>query len=59
MTVAEAMQKRISVRAFLNKPIPEETLKKIFIQAQKAPSNCNVQPCQTYVVSGLKKYSLI
>ncbi len=58
MTVAEAMQKRLSVRAFLNKPIPEETLKRIFAQAQKAPSNCNVQPWQTYVVSGSKKDEL-
>lgn len=58
MTVLEAMQKRVSVRAFLNKPIPEETLKKMFTQAQKAPSNCNVQPWQTYVVSGSKKDEL-
>jgi len=58
MTVAETMQKRVSIRAFLNKPIPEETLKKIFTQAQKAPSNCNVQPWQTYVVSGSKKDEL-
>ncbi|SMC54471.1 Nitroreductase [Desulfocicer vacuolatum DSM 3385] len=58
MTVAEAMQKRRSVRAFLNKPIPEETLRNIFEQARKTPSNCNVQPWQTYVVSGEKRDQL-
>ncbi len=58
MTVAEAIQKRLSVRAFLGKPVPEVTLKKIFSSAQKSPSNCNVQPWQTYVVSGSKKDEL-
>jgi nitroreductase len=52
------MEKRISVRAFLNKSVPEETLKYIFTQAQKGASNCNVQPWQTYVVSGSKKDEL-
>ena len=58
MTVAEAIQKRLSVRAFLDKPVPEDTLKRIFSGAQKSPSNCNVQPWQTYVVSGEKKNEL-
>ena len=58
MTVAEAMQKRTSVRAFTDRPVPEDTLKEIFSQAQGAPSNCNVQPWQTYVVSGAKKDEL-
>ncbi|MDD9302851.1 MAG: nitroreductase family protein [Desulfobacter sp.] len=40
------------------KPVPEKTLKEIFSQAQNSPSNCNVQPWQTYVVSGAKKNEL-
>ena len=58
MTVAEILQKRTSVRAFIDKPVPEETLKNIFSTARKSPSNCNVQPWQTYVVSGSKKNEL-
>ncbi len=55
MSVEQALKQRISTRAFLNKPIPEESLIEIFEQAQQAPSNCNVQPWQTLVVSGETK----
>lgn len=55
MSVSEALKNRVSIRAFLDKPVPEETLKKIFTDAQLSPSNCNVQPWQVYVVSGAKK----
>lgn len=58
MTVEKTLLNRTSVRAFLNKPIPEKTLKDIFSKAQSSPSNCNVQPWQTYVVSGSKKDKL-
>ncbi len=52
MTVANALKKRTSTRAFLDKPVPEETLSALFHHAQQAPSNCNTQPWQAYVVSG-------
>ncbi len=58
MTVAGTLKKRLSVRAFTDKPVPEETLKRIFISAQMTPSNCNVQPWQIYVASGEKKDEL-
>lgn len=58
MTVSDALYKRRSVRAFLDKPVPEETLRKIFKDAIQSPSNCNVQPWQTYVVSGAKRDEL-
>jgi len=58
MSLTDLLKKRISVRAFLDKPVPEETLKKIFTEAQLSPSNCNVQPWQIYVVSGAKKDAL-
>lgn len=58
MTVADAVKKRISTRAFLDRPVPEETLKKIFGLAQLSPSNCNVQPWKVYVASGAKKDEL-
>lgn len=52
MTVAAALQKRVSTRAFLATPVDRELLRQIFRAAQLSPSNCNVQPWQVYVVSG-------
>jgi nitroreductase len=43
---------RRSVRGFLPKPVPQETLRQVFEAAQFAPSNCNVQPWRSYVASG-------
>ncbi len=58
MNVIEALHARVSVRAFLDQPIPAATLQTIFASAQQAPSNCNTQPWQTYVVSGAKREEL-
>lgn len=58
MSVSEVLQQRFSVRAFKDTPVPREILEEIFSLAQHAPSNCNVQPCQAYVVSGAKKGQL-
>jgi len=58
MTVEDALAQRVSVRAFLDKPVAQSTLDAIFNQAQQSPSNCNVQPWQTCVVSGAAKESL-
>jgi nitroreductase len=55
MFIESMLKKRTSVRAFLNKPVPNKILIDIFENAQLAPSNCNVQPWQTCVVSGKKK----
>jgi nitroreductase len=43
---------RRSVRGFLPRPVPEDTLRRVFEMAQLAPSNCNVQPWRSYVASG-------
>lgn len=51
-TLIEAIYKRRSVRGFLDKEVPQETLDRIFEIAQQAPSNCNVQPWKVYVASG-------
>ena len=58
MSVSEALQARVSVRAFKDTPIPQAVLEEIFALARHAPSNCNVQPCQAYVVSGASKDQL-
>ena len=47
-SLADALRSRRSVRGFLDKPVPEETLKAIFELAQLAPSNCNIQPWKVF-----------
>ena len=51
-SLADALRSRRSVRGFLDKPVPEDTLKAIFELAQLAPSNCNIQPWKVFVASG-------
>lgn len=58
MSLSEILTNRHSVRAFLDKPVEESTLRQIFVQAQQSSSNCNVQPWQPYVVSGKAKDDL-
>ncbi len=55
MSVSDVLAKRFSVRAFTPTPVPQAVLEEIFNLARQAPSNCNVQPCRAYVVSGAKK----
>lgn len=50
---ADIIQERRSIRAFLRKPLPRELLEKVFELASWAPSNCNTQPWQVHVVSGV------
>jgi nitroreductase len=58
MSVSDALKKRSSVRAFRPTPVAQAVLEEIFTLAQHAPSNCNVQPCRAYIVSGAKKDQL-
>jgi nitroreductase len=55
MSLTTILKKRYSARAYLSTPLEQGLLDTIFKQAQSAPSNCNVQPWQTCVVSGQKK----
>jgi len=58
MSVISELEKRVSIRAFKDTPVSQDLLNEIFSNAQLAPSNCNVQPWETYVVSGEKKDAL-
>lgn len=58
MSVTEVLQARFSVRAFKDASVAQETLEEIFTLARRAPSNCNIQPCRAYVVSGAGKNRL-
>jgi nitroreductase len=54
MNVTEAVAARFSARAFLDKPVEPETLRRILDRARQAPSGGNLQPWFTHVVSGVK-----
>lgn len=58
MLLEEAVQTRRSVRAFLPRDVPRETLQKIFAVAQQAPSWCNIQPWRVFVASGETRAAL-
>ncbi|MEO1089090.1 MAG: nitroreductase [Pseudomonadota bacterium] len=52
MTVEEAVTGRRSVRAFLDRPVPEATVRAILEAAGRTPSGANMQPWQVHVVTG-------
>ncbi|EIM76253.1 nitroreductase [Nitratireductor aquibiodomus RA22] len=56
--VDEAMLTRRSVRAFLPRPVDDETIRDILRVAARAPSGTNMQPWKVYVVSGERKGAL-
>ena len=52
MTVTEAMLHRRSVRAFLDKPVPLDVLRRIMDKARMSPSGCNFQPWEATILTG-------
>ncbi|MEZ5921328.1 MAG: nitroreductase [Parvularculaceae bacterium] len=54
MTVSQAVDRRMSVRAFLPKPVPYETIRSILESARRTPSGGNVQPWHVDIVAGAK-----
>ncbi len=58
MSLVDAIYRRRSVRGYLDREVPRDTLERIFEIAQQAPSNCNVQPWKVYVASGELKRRL-
>ena len=61
MRVSEAVTNRKTIRAFLDTPVSDETIRGLLEKASRAPSGGNVQPWRVYVVNGdtmvkFKKY---
>ena len=52
MDVIDAVNKRMSVRQFLDTPVPNDVIKQLIIDASRAPSGGNVQPWRIYAVNG-------
>lgn len=58
MDISQAILYRKSIRAFLNKHVDLEIIKKIINIAKYSPSGTNTQPWLVYVVSGETKNTL-
>lgn len=58
MDVSKALVERKSVRAFLDKPVSNDTIQQILNYARQAPSGTNTQPWQVAVVAGQTKQEL-
>ena len=52
MNVSEAVDKRISVRAFKPDPVPGEVVREIIEKAHRAPSGGNLQPWRVHALAG-------
>lgn len=52
MDVSEAVARRVSIRAFLDAPVPGEVVKDILVRAAQAPSGGNLQPWRVYALAG-------
>jgi nitroreductase len=56
--VDAAITSRKSIRAFLPKPVPRETIEEILRIAARAPSGTNTQPWNVHVLTGASKEEL-
>ncbi len=52
MQVSEAVQSRLSVRAFLPAPVPADAMRRVLERAARAPSGGNLQPWFVDVLAG-------
>jgi nitroreductase len=52
MNVSEAVAARVSIRAFLDRPVPGEVVKDILVRAARAPSGGNLQPWRVHALAG-------
>ena len=59
MEIREAIYKRRSVRSFQNKEVDDAIITKLLEDAMAAPSACNKQPWEFYVIKNKEKQDLI
>lgn len=52
MSVSDAVLSRRAVRAFLDKAVPLETLRRVMDKARHSPSGCNFQPWEATILTG-------
>jgi nitroreductase len=52
MNVSDAIEHRISIRAFQDRPVPGAMVAEILAKAARAPSGGNLQPWRVYALAG-------
>lgn len=52
LSIKDAIVGRQSIRAYLPKPVPRETIREILKISSRAPSGSNTQPWKVYVLDG-------
>ena len=52
MNVSEAVDRRVSVRAYLDRPVSGELVRELLLAAQRAPSGGNLQPWRVHALTG-------
>ena len=52
MDVRDAVDRRASIRAFLDTPVPDDLIADLLMRSARAPSGGNVQPWRIYVLNG-------
>ena len=57
--VNQAIESRQSMREFLPKPVPRETITYLLELAARAPSGTNTQPWKVYVLQGASRDTLV
>lgn len=58
-SVSAAIESRFSARAFLNKPVPRDTIEDMLRLASRAASGTNTQPWKVYVLQGSQRDALV
>ncbi|MEZ5914768.1 MAG: nitroreductase [Parvularculaceae bacterium] len=58
-SVSAILKKRISTRAFLDEPVPENEIRTILETAKFSPSGGNLQPWRVHVVTGAARRRVI
>ncbi len=59
MKVSQAIKSRMTVRQFLDRPVPLETIREILEIAKRAPSGGNLQPWKVHVLTGEPLQALV
>jgi nitroreductase len=52
MDVSEAVATRRSIRAYLDTPVSDDSIRELLEKASRAPSGGNVQPWRIFVING-------
>jgi nitroreductase len=59
VTIQQALDSRMSARAFMQQAVSKETITDILHMASRAPSGTNTQPWKVYVLQGESRNSLV